>query len=129
MPHIQNHFMYVNLFRIVGDNIDLEQTARIQGQKKTNKSLHWFQIYAVKDRVDCNESLSDQPQRSLADLEMNEFLPTTDVHSALINDLSILIPRTLIQYLPAYKPFAKVVKFHIPHAHSTEMAKKSEVVC
>ena len=107
----------------------MEQTARIQSHKTANKSLHWFQIYAVKDRVTCDDSLSEGPQKSLADLQMKEFQPTADVHSCLINDLTLLIPRIVIQYLPAYQPFIKAVKFHIPHAHSTEMANKSEVVC
>lgn len=117
------------LTRIVGDNVDLEQRARIQSHKTTNKSLHWFQIYAVKDRVTSDKSLSDHPQKSLADLQMREFLPTQDVHSSLLNDFTIIIPRILIQYLPAYKPFMKAVNFHIPHAHSAEMLQKSEVVC
>lgn len=113
----------------MGDNVDLEQTSRIQSHKKTNKSLHWFQLYAVKDRVTCDQSLSDQPQKSLANLQMKEFLPTRNVHNLLLNDFIILISRVVVQYLPAYKQFLKAVNYHIPHAHSAEMAKKSEVVC
>ena len=86
--------------RIVVDNIDLEQKARIQNKKKTNKSLHWFQMYAVKDRVMCD--LSDvSPQKPLEDLQMNEFLSTPEVHAGLIHYLTFLIPRILVQYLSA----------------------------
>ena len=120
---------FITPTRIVGDNVDLEQTVRIHSHKTTKKSLHWFQIYAVKDKVPCNESLSDHPQRTLVDLEMKESLPTADVHSFLIYNLVLLIPRIVIQYLPAYQPFEKAVKFHISHAYSAEMAKKFEVVC
>jgi hypothetical protein len=60
---------------------------------------------------------------------MNEFLPTPEVHAGLIHDLTFLIPRILVQYLPAYKSFKSAVKYHIPHSHSNEMNSKSEVVC
>jgi hypothetical protein len=60
---------------------------------------------------------------------MNEFLPTAEVHSALLNDLILLIPRIIVQYLPAYESFTNAVTWHISHNHSDEMKKKSEVVC
>ena len=109
--------------------MDLEQAARIQSHKTTNKSLHWFQIYAVKDRVACDPSLSEGPQKSLDDLQLQEFLPTAEVQARLIDDFTLLVPRIIVQYLPAYQLFRKGVFFHIPHVHSAEMIKKSEVVC
>ena len=108
----------------------MEQAARIQNNRTSNKSLHWFQVYAVKDRVVCGNSLSDGPQKSLSNLHMKEFLPTAEVHANLINDFTFFIKRILIQYLPVYHDiFSKAVTYHIPHTHMAEMAKKSEVVC
>ena len=37
-----------------GDNWDLEVKARYQTKSQTNKSLHYFHAYAVKDRVVAN---------------------------------------------------------------------------
>ena len=85
-------------------------------------------MYAVKDRVSCNELPSGGPQKSLADLRMSDFLPTAEVHSALLNDLTLLLPRIIVQYLPAYKSFTNSVTWHISHKHADEMKKKSEVV-
>ena len=111
----------------MGDNIDLEQRARIQSHQKPNKSLHWLEIYALKDRVTC--VLSDEnPQKRLKDLQMKEFLPTPDVHALLIKDLTFLIPRMLVQCLPAYEAFKNIVIYHIPHKHSAEMDSQSHVV-
>ena len=76
--------------------MDLEQAARIQSKITTNKSLHWFQIYAVKDRVACSQSLSDKPQKSLSDVQMSQFLPTADVHSQLIDHCTVLIQRIIV---------------------------------
>ena len=126
LPKVTLDFPF--LTRIVGDNVDLEQAARIQSKRTTNKSLHWFQIYAVKDRVACSQSLSDKPQKSLSDLHMKDFLPTAEVHSQLIEDFAVLIQRIVVQYLPAYHMFAKAVTYHIPHGHTAEMEEKSEVV-
>jgi len=104
-------------FRIVGDNIDLERTARIQAHKTTNKSLHCFQVYGVKDRVSFKNLLSDQSQKSLADLKKKEFLPTAHVHSSVINDLTGLIPRIIIiQYLPA-QDTSHLLKLFISTSH------------
>ena len=104
------HFLIIQN-RIVGDNLDLEQTARIQNHKTPNKTQHWFQIYAVKDRVTCSD-----------------FLPTTEVHTALLNDLTFLLPRIIVQYLPAYECFTNSVTWHINQKHADDMKKKSEVV-
>ena len=86
-------------------------------------------MYAVKDRVSSNSTLvSDEPQQSLDDLEMKEFLPSQEVQDEFMEDLKALIPRILVEYLPAYKLFSSEVVRHIPHNYSAEMATKSELV-
>ena len=65
---------------------------------------------------------------TLKDLQMKEFLPTPDVHALPIKDLTFLIPRILVQYLPAYEAFKNTVIYHIPHKHSAEMDSQSHVV-
>ena len=84
-------------------------------------------MYAVRDSV--VSDLSDsKPKKPLDKLQMNEFLPTPKVHAALVHDLVLLIPRILVQYLPAYELFKQALTYHIPHRHLLEMSKKSQVV-
>ncbi len=71
----------------------------------------------------------DRPQKPLKNLQMKEFLPTSQVHVALIHDLAFLIPRILVQYLPPYEQFKTAVKWNVPHNHSAEMITQSQVVC
>ena len=90
-------------------------------------------MYAVKDRVPsvqkaCNQAQKSGPQQSLDDLEMKEFLPTQEVQDKFAEDLKYIIPRIIVEYLPAYEPLSNDVVRHIPHDHSAEMATKSEVV-
>ncbi|KAJ7331119.1 hypothetical protein OS493_020821 [Desmophyllum pertusum] len=111
-------------FRIVGDNWDLEVKARCQTKSQTNKSMHYFHAYAVKDRVVPKGLDSTGPQKSIDEIEMQEILPTPEVQEAIISDLAYIIPRVLVKYLTPYKAFSKAVMYHIPHAHSKEMAEK-----
>lgn len=59
---------------------------------------------------------------------MQEILPTAEVQESIISDLSKLIPRVIVAFLPPYKSFRKAVQYHLPHSHSQEMEGKSEVV-
>lgn len=90
--------------------------------------MHYFHAYAVKDRVVPKGLDSTGPQKSIDEIEMQEILPTPEVQEAIISDLAYIIPRVLVKYLTPYKAFSKAVMYHIPHAHSKEMAEKSEVV-
>ena len=114
--------------RIVGDNWDLEVKARYQTKSQNNKSLHYFHAYAVKDRVVAQGLDNKRPQKSIGEIEMQEFLPTPEVQEAIVSDLVNIIPRVLVKYLTPYSTFKKAVIYHIPHPHSKEMVEKSEVV-
>ena len=118
----------LSICRIVGDNWDLEVKARCQTKSQTNKSLHYFHAYAVKDRIIPKGLHNSKPQKSIDELEMQEILPTTEVQESIISDLAYIIPRIIVRYLSAYKAFQKAVVYHIPHPHSKEMSEKSEVV-
>ena len=120
--------MFAFLNRIVGDNWDLEVKARCQTKSQTNKSLHYFHAYAVKDRVISKGLDNTRPQKSIDEVEMQEILPTAEVQESIISDLSKLIPRVIVAFLPPYKSFRKAIQYHLPHPHSQEMEGKSEVV-
>ena len=40
---------YILFHRIVGDNVDIEISARIERKERGNKSLHWTHQFAVGD--------------------------------------------------------------------------------
>ena len=115
--------------RIVGDNWDLEVKARYQTKSQTNKSLHHFHAYAVKDRVVANGMDNKEPQKSIDEIEMQEFLPTPEVQEAIASDLTSIIPRVILKYLKPYNKFKGASIYHIPHQYSREMQEKSDVVC
>ena len=120
--------LFFPICRIVGDNWDLEVKARYQTKSQNNKSLHYFHAYAVKERVVAQGLDIKRPQKSIAEIEMREFLPTPEVQEAIVADLVKIIPRVLVKYLTPYSAFKKAVIYHIPHPHSKEMVEKSEVV-
>ena len=92
--------MFAFLNRIVGDNWDLEVKARCKTKSQTNKSLHYFHAYAVKDRVISKGLDNTRPQKSIDEVEMQEILPTAEVQESIISDLSKLIPRVIVAFLP-----------------------------
>ena len=64
-----------------------------------------------------------------ADVNVDKLLPSADTDSHLVNNLTILISRVLVDNMAAFKLyFEDVVLKHISHKFSTEMNKKSEVV-
>lgn len=82
----------------------------------------------MKDRVIPKGLSNQRPQKGIDEVEMQEILPTAEVQESILSDLCYIIPRVIAEYLPPYKTFRKVVRYHIPHAHSQEMTEKSEVV-
>lgn len=98
--------------RIVGDNWDLEVKARYQTKSQTNKSLHYFHAYAVKDRVVANGMDNKEPQKSIDEIEMQEFLPTPEVQEAIASDLTNIIPRVISKYLKPYNKFKGASTYH-----------------
>ena len=115
-------------YRIVGDNWDLEVKSHYQTKDKNNRSLHYFHLYAVADRVHADGNSDSSSQKSLADFQLPEVLPTTEVQTQFVSDLVCLIPRVLVRYATPYKIFAKSIVYHIPHPQQEAMSKKSEFV-
>lgn len=70
-------------FQLVGDNIDKNISPHDVRLDSQTQSLHLFQVYAVKDRIDFS-SLDDNP--SLPDKEQIQFdsiLPSEEDYTAL----------------------------------------------
>ena len=117
-----------NGFKIVGDNLDKNITPRFMRCTKQTRSLHYFNVYAVKDRIDLS-SLSSYKHHISIDVEQIDILPSKEIHAKLMHNIVIIVFRILVDNLSAFKLyFEDVVERHIVHEYSCEMSKKSEVV-
>ena len=115
-------------FKIVGDNLDKyvkPRDMRIDAQAST---LHYFNMYAVRDRLDTSQL---QDSGSLPDpttIQIEKILPTEADHKILLSNFAILVCRVLMKHMPFFAKFGSGVERHIRHVYSEEMSKKSEVV-
>ena len=117
-------------FCICGDNIDKMIHRRHMRSDRSNLSLHYFNSYAVENRVNFTE-LSDKRVDHITDtLSMAEsLLPTKFDDAALKENVSVLVSRVLCTHLTFFHDYFKdVVDWHIKHKYYAEMAKKSLVV-
>ena len=115
-------------FKIVGDNIDKTVHSRHQTIDSPTQSLHYFNSYAVQDRIDLSSYSDTTPAINLEAVSMDILLPTEDDLRDLQSCFAIHIARVLTRHLSSFSAFADVVPAHIKHKYSTEMAKKSNVV-
>lgn len=112
-------------YKLVFDNIDKTVKPRFMRLDSQTVSLHYVQMYAVKDRVD----YSTEPCQKAAEVNLYDVLPSCDDYDSLKRNFSVLISQMIVTYLPFFgRDFKDVVQRHIPHKHSAEMCKKSEVV-
>ncbi len=116
-------------FKIVGDNIDKTIRPRRQRFDNQTKSLHYFNIMAVQDRVDFSKFSDVNPEalRSPA-FNVEALLPNEDDLRAIRGNFSVLVSRVLVQYIPALKHLEPAVQKHIKHQYYEEMSRYSEVV-
>ena len=63
-----------------------------------------------------------------AEFAESDILPGEQTHEILLKTYKILIARTLVKFLPAFKIFEKNVCKHIKHIYTEEMSQKSERV-
>ena len=113
---------------LVGDNWDKNIRPRHMTIEHQTSSLHLFHAYAVQDRVDCTSLSDTDPTADLEDLSPLSFLPSVEDCMKLRNDYITLVGCTVVDKLPAFKPFAHCVEKHIPHPYTAQMKEKSVVV-
>jgi len=112
-------------YQIIGDNVDLYIKTKHMASDKQNKSIHWFGMNAVQDRVYLTECSNSAERKSALDIENSDFLPSSEDNSRLLNDFIPLVARVLADKVPMFETFKKVVIRHIPHKYSHQMKKKS----
>ena len=95
---------------------------------RQSTDLHYFHMYATRDRVDLS-GVSDEPPSLDPDPVLSTLIPSDSDRETMMSNFGVLVARTLCQYMPYFeKHFSDVVVSHIPHPHETEMEKVSEVV-
>ena len=94
--------------KLVIDNIDKTVKPHYMREDAQNQSIHFVQVYAVKDRIDFS-AISDA-------LPMNEkniysILPTSDEYQTLKKNMAVLIARILVDHIPFFSEYYKSL-FH-----------------
>ena len=64
-----------------------------------SKSLHYIQVYAVKDRVDFSKLSNSPPPDGQS---VYNVLPTTSDYQVLKDNFVVLVSRTLVEYIPFF---------------------------
>ena len=116
-------------FKLVGDNIDKNVKPRYMRSDNQTKSLHYFHVYAVADRVDTSQSSNQttiiwDPQG----VNLQVLLPSIDDEMIMKENFSTLISRVLVKHMKHLQSYTSIVSQHILHKYSKEMSEKSQVV-
>lgn len=114
--------------KILGDNLDKTVRPRDMRSNHQSQSLHYFNLCAVRDRIDFSVFSGESSTIDLSKLDMSVFLPSTADMDALRSNFTILISRILCQYFPSLFEYSSSVAQHIKHKYSQEMSSKSHVV-
>ena len=108
--------------------MDSKVKPRHMRSDRQSTDLHYFHLYATRDRVDLSDA-SNEPPSINPDPILSDLLPSDIDVEAMMSNFGILVARNLIQYMSFFKKhFSDVVVHHIPHDHESEMEKVSEVV-
>lgn len=115
-------------YKLVGDNIDKDVRPRNMTMEYQTRSLHYFHIYAVKDRINLSNQSDSPPVPNPDNLHLEELLPSCDDEQMMNRNFATLIGQCLVKYMPFFKKFGAGLERHIYHEYSEAMSKKSEVV-
>ena len=70
-----------------------------------NRSIHWFNKLAVKDRIDASELDNTKQTKSVFDLYNADFIPSVEHNTQLLHDIIPLFARVIVNNIPALRPF------------------------
>ena len=110
------------------DNIDKEVKPRHMTNEHQAKSLHYFHVFAVQDRINFNH-LPNQPTLVYSEnINFTNFYPTVEDHLELKRNFQVLMKRILVHNIHALGPLSSSIDNHILHQYTSQMSKKSVVV-
>ena len=87
---------------------------------------HMFNLIVLRSRVP-SHSIDVAIHCNLESLPTSMVLLSADDVSQIRRNLVVLISRILCKYIQCLSSFSGAVTAHIPHVHSVEMARKSEM--
>ena len=112
---------------LVGDNIDKTVNAHHQTMESRNRSLHYFNSYAVKDRCDFSHLPEFESPIERSSYDMKCLLPSDDDFEAILLHFAVVVGRMLTTYMPGFDKYISLSS-QIKHKYSNEMKRKSDVV-
>ena len=113
---------HLKTFKIVGDNVDKYVKPRDMREDNQAKSLHYFHVHALQDRLDLSTLSDELPSPDLSSVQIESILPTPEDQVAMEEHFRFLIVRVLKKYMPFFKEFGLCVERHIRHEHYEEMS-------
>ena len=114
------------LYKLVFDNIDKTVNPRFMRSDSHAKSLHYIQIYSVKNCIDFSSLSLSNPSSQFS---IFDILPSITDYQRLKDNFAVLIARTLQEHVPFFgSDFKRLIPKHTSHQYSTNMATRSEVV-
>ena len=113
-------------FKLVGDNIDKNVRPRHQTLQRQTQSFHYFNSYAVKDRLDLSV-MSDNPSaQDVEAIDVNTILPSAEDHEEILKIFALIAGRIIVKYTSALEKIPSLTKEHITHCFYPEMSKQSK---
>ena len=116
-------------FKLVGDNIDKTIKPRDMRINNQANSVHYFNVYAVRDRINFSHLSSNAGMISPEDIKFDAYYPSSDDDNKLLLNFEILVTRILVKHLPGMEKLSNKVTDLISHKYSSNMTQKSKVVC
>ncbi len=115
-------------FKFVGDNVDKTRGVRDIRSDHHSQMKNMYSLIAVKSRANGPSPLSQFNPPDISKDNPLKYLPNESDVRAIKSNLMVLASRVLCEYMKVFKPQQGSVVKHIPHPHSAEMAKKSDVI-
>ena len=119
-------------FKLVGDNLDKNLNRRHQRIDRKTQSFHFFQSFAVRDRIDlssCSQSPNCFSTKPVSQLPIDTLLPSLSDDQILLSNFSTIVSRVLVTELSYFSDtFTDVIIKHIKHDYYDNMSLKSETV-
>ena len=116
-------------YGIVGDNLDLFIRVKHMASDNQNKSIHWFNLLGLINRVSESDFNNEQPIKAVDDIKISDLVPSKELHQEHLKDLISIVACIVVEKIPAFSEFRKLVIRHIPHKYSEiTVSKIKEVI-
>ena len=113
----------------VWDNLNLRTKHRFEREKDEycTNNFDWMASIFIKDRIDANHMLTNEPVKNSADLKIEDFVPTQTEKNYILQSMVYYFSHRLVHRYPqAFKHINSVIKPNKPHQFQSAMDSKSE---